>query len=147
MNVFSKNSIGDLKPDLGAFLPTCRTDSMNQFHAFDAEVLEPPVKEIEPTNPTTTPAPSPGGVDRPEDGGPEIPGSGNIYTGGAPGGKGRAKRKPPVNDAVIGDFVSQLREFRALQEELAPWTTEFRERNGRKPTVVDVELTGEYHAS
>jgi len=105
-------------------------------------VLEPPSKESAPA--TTAPRTGGGGSDRPEEGRPEIPGSGNIYTGGAPpGGRGRPKRKPPVNEAVIADFVSQLREFRALQEELAPWTSKFREDHGRKPKVADVELTGD----
>ena len=39
-------------------------------------------------------------------------------------------------------YKSQLREYRALQEELGPWTQAFKAQNGRKPCLVDVERTG-----
>ena len=39
-------------------------------------------------------------------------------------------------------YVAQLREFRGLQEELAPWTQAFSAKHGRKPCIADVEATG-----
>lgn len=39
-------------------------------------------------------------------------------------------------------YRAALREYRALQEELTPWTQAFEERHGRKPRLVDVERTG-----
>ena len=37
---------------------------------------------------------------------------------------------------------SKLHEYRALQEELGPWTTAFKDQHGRKPGLKDVEQTG-----
>ena len=72
-----------------------------------------------------------------------------MYAGGATPHT-RAKKKlahrPARNEAVVEEFVGQLRQFRALQQELAPWTEAFRARTGRKPRVEDVELTGKYWA-
>lgn len=39
-------------------------------------------------------------------------------------------------------YRAALQEYRALQEELTPWTQAFEERHGRKPRLVDVERTG-----
>ena len=39
-------------------------------------------------------------------------------------------------------YKSQLREYRALQEELGPWTQAFKAQHGRKPCLQDVERTG-----
>ena len=43
---------------------------------------------------------------------------------------------------VLATYRNQLREYRALQEELTPWTQAFQQRHGRKPRLVDVEHTG-----
>ena len=44
--------------------------------------------------------------------------------------------------AAVAAFRAQLREYRALQEELSPWTKAFVGKHGRKPTLVDVQRTG-----
>ena len=41
-----------------------------------------------------------------------------------------------------GCAQAELREFRALQGELAPWTAAFRDKHARKPRLADVEGTG-----
>lgn len=43
---------------------------------------------------------------------------------------------------ILNTFKAELREYRALQEELSTWTAAFREKNGRKPNLVDVQRTG-----
>jgi hypothetical protein len=43
---------------------------------------------------------------------------------------------------VLATYRNQLREYRALQEELTPWTHAFQQRHGRKPRLADVEHTG-----
>ena len=43
---------------------------------------------------------------------------------------------------ALNAFKAELREFRALQDELSPWTEAFVERHGRKPTPADVQATG-----
>ena len=45
---------------------------------------------------------------------------------------------------MLATYRNQLREYRALQEELTPWTHAFQERHGRKPRLSDVEHTGVY---
>lgn len=45
-------------------------------------------------------------------------------------------------EQVLATYRNQLREYRALQEELTPWTHAFQERHGRKPRLIDVEHTG-----
>lgn len=47
------------------------------------------------------------------------------------------------NLQVLATYRNQLREYRALQEELTPWTEAFTQRHGRKPRLIDVERTGE----
>ena len=39
--------------------------------------------------------------------------------------------------------MAQLREYRALQGELEPWTLTFAAENGRKATIRDVEAAGQ----
>ena len=80
---------------------------------------------------------------------PTIPDSGNLFssTGAHNGGRkgvGRKKgagNRQATNEAVVEEFVGQLRQFRALQQELAPWTEAFRAQHGRKPRLEDVERT------
>ena len=43
---------------------------------------------------------------------------------------------------VLGEFKAELREYRALQEELSPWTDAYVNRHGKKPSMSDVERTG-----
>jgi hypothetical protein len=43
---------------------------------------------------------------------------------------------------VLGEFKAELREYRALQDELSPWNEAFVNRHGRKPSMADVERTG-----
>jgi hypothetical protein len=65
-------------------------------------------------------------------------------TGGGGGGtvpRGTAAMKRERSQA-LNAFKAELREYRALQEELSPWTNAFQERHGRKPTTIDVQNTG-----
>lgn len=48
-----------------------------------------------------------------------------------------------MQSTVLGSYKAELREFRALQEELEPWTQAFKEDQGRKPTLADVQATRE----
>lgn len=43
---------------------------------------------------------------------------------------------------ILGEFKTELREYRSLQDELSPWSEAFVNRHGRKPTMSDVERTG-----
>ncbi|EFN58238.1 expressed protein [Chlorella variabilis] len=43
---------------------------------------------------------------------------------------------------ILNTFKAELREYRTLQEELSTWTAAFREKNNRKPNLVDVQRTG-----
>ena len=43
---------------------------------------------------------------------------------------------------LLNAYKAELREYRALQEELSPWTQAFVNRHGRKPTMIDVQRTG-----
>ncbi|KAI3428144.1 hypothetical protein D9Q98_006528 [Chlorella vulgaris] len=43
---------------------------------------------------------------------------------------------------ILNTFKSELREYRTLQEELSTWTAAFREKNNRKPNLMDVQRTG-----
>ena len=73
--------------------------------------------------------------------GPAAP---NMYSGAEPS-KGRRRRIPGdvgSSELVVQEFVGQLREFRELQRELAPWTDKFRAAHGRKPRYEDVQATG-----
>lgn len=56
--------------------------------------------------------------------------------------QGSSKSKRRAKSQVLGAFKSELREYRSLQEELSPWTRAFVERHGRKPSMVDVQMTG-----
>ena len=47
--------------------------------------------------------------------------------------------------AVIGTYKGLLHEYRALQEELRPWTNAFMAQFSRKPNLADVERTGAAH--
>jgi DNA-directed RNA polymerase subunit F len=51
-----------------------------------------------------------------------------------------AKRQATAQ--VLGEFKAELREYRALQDELSPWNDAFINRHGRKPSMSDVERTG-----
>ncbi len=46
-----------------------------------------------------------------------------------------------MDSTVLSTYKSELREFRALQEELEPWTEAFKAKHARKPCLVDVEST------
>ena len=54
-----------------------------------------------------------------------------------------ANNQAQANDAVIADFVSQLRSYRSLKRELSSWTVAFAADHGRPPVLMDVERTGE----
>ena len=43
---------------------------------------------------------------------------------------------------IMDEYMAMLREYRALKEELTPWTTAFAGQFGRKPRLADVERTG-----
>ena len=43
---------------------------------------------------------------------------------------------------IMTAYKAELHEYRALQEELGPWTTAFKDQHGRKPGLKDVEQTG-----
>lgn len=58
----------------------------------------------------------------------------------AEGAASSARRK--AKSQVLNAFKAELREYRSLQEELSPWTTAFMERHSRKPTMLDVQMTG-----
>ncbi|XP_075263778.1 uncharacterized protein LOC142355534 [Convolutriloba macropyga] len=49
--------------------------------------------------------------------------------------------KTPSRNQLMNSYKAQLREYRNLQEELQPWTTAFTTKEGRKPTLEDVEAT------
>ena len=44
---------------------------------------------------------------------------------------------------ALNVYMAQLREYRALQGELEPWTVAFAAENGRKATIRDVEAAGQ----
>ncbi|BDA41451.1 hypothetical protein COCOBI_02-2310 [Coccomyxa sp. Obi] len=46
-----------------------------------------------------------------------------------------------MDSTVLSTYKSELREFRALQEELEPWTAAFKAKHARKPCLADVEST------
>ena len=86
----------------------------------------------------------------------DILGEDNMFTGGEDlqnKGKARTMRmvqakqrvscQRPGNDAVLADFVSQLRSYRSLKRELSSWTSAFLAEQGRAPRLADVELTRE----
>lgn len=50
--------------------------------------------------------------------------------------------KKQASSQVLGEFKAELREYRALQDEISPWNEAFVDRHGRKPTMADVERTG-----
>lgn len=50
--------------------------------------------------------------------------------------------KKQASSQVLGEFKAELREYRALQDEISPWNEAFVDRHGRKPTMTDVERTG-----
>ena len=50
--------------------------------------------------------------------------------------------KKQASSQVLGEFKAELREYRALQDEISPWNEAYVERHGRKPTMADVERTG-----
>ncbi len=60
-------------------------------------------------------------------------------SGGGASGSGRQ-----LQSTVLGGYKAELREFRALQEELQPWTDAFKEQHSRKPTLADVQATREH---
>ncbi|KAK9908909.1 hypothetical protein WJX75_004531 [Coccomyxa subellipsoidea] len=57
------------------------------------------------------------------------------------GGRAGSSSGRMMDSVVLGTYKSELREFRALQEELQPWTAAFRAKNDRKPCLADVEST------
>jgi hypothetical protein len=75
---------------------------------------------------------------------------------GGDGAAARPARPPPLGvlpaaaggprraakSQFLGAFKAELREYRALQQELSPWNEAFVERHGRRPTMVDVQRTG-----
>jgi len=66
-------------------------------------------------------------------------GGGGSGSGSMPRGVAAMKRE---RSQALNAFKGELREYRALQEELSPWTNAFQERHGRKPTTMDVQNTG-----
>ena len=44
---------------------------------------------------------------------------------------------------MLGSYKAELREFRALQQELEPWVAAFKEQHARKPMLADVHATRE----
>eukprot|EP00887_Chlorella_sp_A99_P006122 scaffold22.g6122.t1 len=66
------------------------------------------------------------------------PGPGRPRLGGLRVGP----RQTQEQQQAIAAFKAQLREYRALQEELSPWTRAFVNKHGRKPALVDVQRTG-----
>lgn len=132
---------------------SCRRETLKtrcQPVGFDADAIAEPLMEVgakaegEPMEePMEEPQPSEGPLEEPEMAAAALPGGGEMFIGA--GREAKARKKPPPrsapNLAVVEEFVGQLREFRALQQELAPWTEAFRLEHGRKPRVDDVELT------
>lgn len=58
-------------------------------------------------------------------------------------GRRQAKSaKRQATSQVLDEFKAELREYRALQDELSPWNDAFVNRHGRKPSMADVERTG-----
>ena len=58
-------------------------------------------------------------------------------------GSGPSSSGRQLQSTVLGSYKAELREFRALQEELQPWTDAFKEQHARKPTLADVQATRE----
>ncbi len=58
-------------------------------------------------------------------------------------GSGASGSGRQLQSTVLGSYKAELREFRALQEELQPWTDAFKEQHKRKPTLADVQATRE----
>lgn len=54
-----------------------------------------------------------------------------------------ASSQATANDAVIVDFVGQLRSYRALKQELSSWTSSFAVDFGRVPQMADIESQGD----
>lgn len=50
--------------------------------------------------------------------------------------------KRQSKSAFLNSFKAELREYRALQDELSPWVGAFEEKHGRKPSLADVQRTG-----
>ncbi len=87
----------------------------------------------------------------------DILGEDNMFTGGEDlQNKGKARKRGiiqakqrvscqrPANNAVVADFVTQLRSYRTLKSELSTWTSSFLSDHGRAPKLLDVECTREY---
>lgn len=82
----------------------------------------------------------------------ELSGEFGVVGGGSHGGGTKPSHQSPKTcpprsarlktDKILDAFKTELREYRALQEELSPWTKAFQERHGRKPTMLDVQRTG-----
>lgn len=51
--------------------------------------------------------------------------------------------KSLTKSQIMTAYKAELREYRLLQEELGPWTQAFKAQHGRKPTLADVERTGD----
>ena len=79
-----------------------------------------------------------------------------LTTAGAEGVLGSAAGVPLAADGApraatdqlpalqaLNVYMAQLREYRALQGELEPWTVAFAAENGRKATIRDVEAAGQ----
>ena len=58
-------------------------------------------------------------------------------------GNGASSSGRQLQSAVLGSYKAELREFRALQEELEPWVEAFKEQHSRKPLLADVHATRE----
>lgn len=59
-----------------------------------------------------------------------------------PGSRASASGRQ-LQSTVLGSYKAELREFRALQQELEPWTEAFREQHKCKPSLADVQATRE----
>ena len=56
---------------------------------------------------------------------------------------GASSSKRQLQSTVLGSYKAELREFRALQQELEPWVEAFKEQHARKPMLADVHATRE----
>ena len=59
------------------------------------------------------------------------------------GGSGASGSGRQLQSTVLGSYKAELREFRALQQELEPWVAAFKEQHARKPMLADVHATRE----
>ena len=78
----------------------------------------------------------------------KLPGgaTGSLGSGGGGAGGAGAKKRKLSKAQILAEYKAELREYRALQEELQPWSSAFQEKHGRKPGMQDVAGTGGWGA-